>query len=125
MKVLRSKWILPLWAPALLWAQQPKGATPKKPFQEQSPSTISYRVENGSEVVEVTNVAYEVTSGVTGRPPSELLMLRKSTHTKRFLDDIGIEASSTVAAWPVGTDLKQKPLYSITVAGVDPQTINS
>jgi len=35
-----------------------------------------------------------------------------------------MEATTTVESWPMGTDLKEKPLYSITVEGVDPSTLN-
>ena len=39
-------------------------------------------------------------------------------------DDIGMEASTTVEAWPLGVDLKQKPLYSVTVNGIEPHVVN-
>jgi hypothetical protein len=39
--------------------------------------------------------------------------------------DIGMEASTTVEAWPIGVDIKQKPLYSMVVPGFDPVTKNS
>jgi hypothetical protein len=32
-----------------------------------------------------------------------------------------MEASTVIEAWPLGADLKQKPLYNMTAAGVDPK----
>jgi hypothetical protein len=64
-------------------------------------------------------------SGIPGRPNNERLMLRKTSHTKEVVDDIGMEASTTIQAWPLGIDLKQKPLYALTVSGVEPKTVNS
>jgi hypothetical protein len=97
----------------------------KKPFHVQTASTIHYRVESGAEVVELSNVSYEVTgSGIPGRPRGERLVLRKTTHTKEVLDEKGMEASTVIEAWPLGVDLRQNPLYSVTVDGVDPRTLN-
>ena len=115
------KVLLLLIAPALL-AQQ---AHTKRPYQAQSPSTFSYRVEDQDQVIEITNSAYEVVGSLPGRPPNEYLVLRKTTKTKQAIDEIGMEASTTVEAWPVGADFKQKPLYSTTVEGVDPTTVNN
>jgi hypothetical protein len=112
-------------ATALL-AQQPQRPAGKKPFQAQSASTVAFTVKDNQETTEITNVAYEQTgSGVPGRPRDERLMLRKTSHTKQIVDEIGMEASTTIQAWPLGVDLKQKPLYSLTVPGVDPRTVNS
>ena len=36
-----------------------------------------------------------------------------------------MEATTTVAAWPLGTDLTQRPAYSITVNGTDPKTLDN
>jgi hypothetical protein len=119
------KAMLCLITPALI-AQQAPRAMGKKPYQAQSPSTFTYRLEDQSEVVEISNVAYEVVGqGIPGRPPNERLVLRKSTRTKHVIDDIGMEASTTVEAWPLGVDFKQKPVYSMTIDGVDPTTVNS
>ena len=119
------KAVLVLLSPALL-AQPPERAAVKKPFQAQTPSTISYRFEDKAELVEITNTAYDVVgAGIPGRPREERLLLRESVHTKHFVEDIGMEASTTVEAWPLGTDIKGKPLYSVTVSGVDPRTVNS
>jgi hypothetical protein len=115
----RPTWALLLLAPTLF-------SQPRKPFQSQSPSSISFTVKNTEETVEITNVDFEViNSGIPGRPPNERLVLRKSTHSKYGVDDIGMDASTTVDAWPLGVDLKQKPLYSLTVAGIDPRVVNT
>ncbi|MGH9721829.1 MAG: hypothetical protein ACRD8O_16595 [Bryobacteraceae bacterium] len=106
---------LPLLAVPALLAQQP--------FQSQTPSTVRYSVEAGAAVVEITNVAYELAgSGIPGRPRDERLVLRKSTRTRQVVDEIGMQASTTIEAWPLGVDPKQKPLYSMTVPGFDPAT---
>jgi len=103
-----------------LAAQQPR------PFQIQSPSTLAYSVKDGQQAVEITNVAYEMTNeGIPGLPRDQRLILRKTVHTTELVGDIGMEASATVQAWPLGVDLKQMPLYSLTVSGVDPRTVNA
>jgi hypothetical protein len=92
-------------------------AQPKRPVQAQSPSSVAYTVKDGVESVEITNSVFEFV--VEPR-----LLLRKTTKTKDVFDDEGIEASTTVEAWPLGTDLKQKPAYSLTVQGIDPRVVN-
>ena len=92
-------------------------AQPQKPFSASSTSTVSYSIQDGSQTIEITNVAFEV----TGPQP---LLLRKTTKSKQAIDEIGMQASTTVEAWPVGVDLKQKPLYAISAEGVDPRTRN-
>src|SRR5438874_10459380 len=89
--------------------------SPKKPFQSQSLSTINYSVlKDGEEIADITNVSYDLTGdSIPGRPPAERLVLRKTTHLKQVIGDKGLEAKATVAAWPLGADLKQKPLYSV------------
>ncbi len=109
--------------PALA-AQSHPGA--KGPFQTQNYSTLKYAVEDGSEVVEIANISFElVGAGIPGRPPDEYLILRKSTRSREVAGDIGMEASTTVEAWPLGVDLKQKPLYSLTASGIDPAVKNN
>ena len=56
-----------------------------KPFQSQSPASVVYGVnKDGQQTVEITNVAYEVTStAVPGRPQDERLLLRTTTRTKQ------------------------------------------
>ena len=96
----------------------------QKPYQGQSASTFSLSVKDNQETIEISNVAYEVTgTAVPGRPAIERLVLRKSTRTKHVVDDIGEEASTTVEAWPLGVDFRQKPLYTLKVDGVEPAII--
>jgi hypothetical protein len=97
-----------------------------QPFQTQSPASVVYGVDkDGQQTVEITNVAYEVTStGVPGRPQDQRLLLRTTTRTKQVVDEIGMEASTTVEAWPLGVDPKQNPLYALKVAGVDSKTVD-
>ena len=97
-----------------------------KPFQAQSPASVAYGVnKDGQQTVEITNVAYEVTStAVPGRPQDERLLLRTTTRTKQVVDEIGMEASTTVEAWPLGVDPKQKPLYTLKAPGVDAKTVD-
>jgi hypothetical protein len=91
--------------------------TPKKPFQAQSTSSISYTLDkDNGDRLEITNVVYDW--------PRDLV-LRETTHTKYVIGDIGRQASTTVEAWPLGVDLKQKPQYSFTVEGDDPRAINA
>jgi hypothetical protein len=97
-----------------------------QPFQAQSPASVVYGVnKDGQQTVEITNVAYEVTStAVPGRPPDQRLLLRTTTGTRQVVDEIGLDASTTVEAWPLGVDPKQKPLYTLKVAGVDSKTVD-
>jgi hypothetical protein len=98
-----------------------------KPFQTQSPASVVYGVnKDGQQTVEITNVAYEITStGVPGRPQDQRLLLRTTTRSKQVVDEIGMEASTTVEAWPLGVDPKQSPLYGLKVSGVDSKTVDS
>jgi hypothetical protein len=104
--------VLPLVA-SLAFAQTPK------PFQSQSPAGVVYGVKDGQQTVEITNVAYEVSS-----PLDKRLLLRTTTRTKEVIDEIGMEASTTVEAWPLGVDPKQKPLYTLKTDGLDARTVD-
>jgi len=96
------------------------------PFQAQSTASVTYGVnKDGQSTVEIANVAYVVTStGVPDRPQNERLLLRTATRTKQVIDEIGVEASTTVEAWPLGVDPKQKPLYTLRAGGVDSKTVD-
>lgn len=98
---------------SLAFAQAPK------PFQSQSQAGVTYSEKDGQQIVEITNVAYEVASLLNKR-----LLLRTTTQTKEVIDEIGMEASTTVEAWPLGVDLKQKPLYTLKTDGVDAKTVD-
>ena len=108
-----------------VWAVAALRARTGRPLQAQSQSTLDYgTAADGSQTVEIRNVTYEVTgTGVPGRTPSERLLLRKTIHSKGALDDIGVDATVTLEAWPLGTDLKQKPIYTLTQTGTAGQTI--
>ena len=97
-----------------------------KPFQAQSAAGVVYGVnKDGQQTVEIANVAYEVTStAVPGRPQNERLLLRTTTRTRQVVDEIGMDASTTVEAWPLGVDPKQKPLYALKAEGVDCKTVD-
>jgi hypothetical protein len=115
--------IVILLSAVTLTAQQrrPLGAV-----HEQAASKLLYSVDKSSETVEITNVAFEVVGpGIPGRPMDERLVLRKTTQTKQVLGEVGMEATTTIAAWPLGADFMQKPVYSITVYGTDPKTLNN
>jgi hypothetical protein len=110
-----------------LFAQQNKrpedAKSARKAFEAQSASSIKFGSKDGMETVEIQNVAYEVTSTfIPGRPKDERLVLRKTIRSRYVVDDIGTDATVTLEAWPLGVDLKQKPLYSIAYTGVDGQT---
>ncbi len=97
-----------------------------KPFQAQSASTISYVTKGDEKTVEIHNVAFEVTSEqVPARPPKERLLLRKTSVEKQIEGDEGEEATTTIEAWPLGTDLKSKPLYALTLTGREGQTVDN
>jgi hypothetical protein len=110
---------------AVLFAAAAALAQTHQPFQALSPASVVYGVnQDGQQTVDIANVAYEVTgSGVPGRPQNERLLLRTTTRTKQVVDDIGMEASTMVEAWPLGVDPKQKPLYTLKTDGVDSRTV--
>ncbi len=90
----------------------------------QSPSSLSLENKDGGQILEITNSNFEVTGDVIGLPNNERLVLRTITHSKQFVGDEGEEALTTVEAWPFGSNLQQKPLYSVTASGEDRRTIN-
>jgi hypothetical protein len=109
---------------AALCAQQPPPAAPARPLGVQSASTYSQTEKNGQTTVEIRNVSYHVSGqGVPGRPSEERLLLRKSTRSRQVLDEIGMLATVTLEAWPLGVDPRQKPLYSATITGGDAQVV--
>lgn len=113
---------------SILFGQQPASREAKvahKPFKAQSTSEINFRAEGDEESIEIENSVYEVSvNPLPGRPPDERLVIRKKIRTKEILGDIGTEGTTTVEAWPFGADLSQKPLYAISVAGSEAQTVD-
>ncbi len=102
-------------------------AQPARPFQAQASSSITARTSaDGSQTVEIRNVSYEITgTEIPGRPSGERLLLRKTTHSKQALGDIGQDASVTLEAWRFGDDPAQKPLYALTTTGVDVHAVDN
>jgi hypothetical protein len=102
-------------------------AQQRPPLHAESLSTVDYTTAaDGSETVEIRNIAHEVTSTqVPGRPPGERLLLRTTTRSKQVLGDIGLEATVMLEAWRLGEDLQQKPLYTLTVAGGEGRTVDN
>jgi len=96
-------------------------------MQSQASSSITAtKAADGSEVVEIRNVSYEVTgTAVPGRPGDERLLLRKTTHSKETLGDIGSDSAITLEAWRFGDDPRQPPLYSIHISGTDGHTLDN
>src|SRR5271165_1531474 len=117
----------------LLWAQAPKlqpGQLPPKPpppLQSQASSSITAtKNPDGSEVVEIRNVSYEVTgTAVPGLSGDERLLLRKTTHSKETLGDIGSDSTITLEAWRFGDDPRQRPIYAINISGSDGHTMDN
>jgi len=91
-----------------------------QPFQSQSQAGVVYSVsKDGLETVETTNVGFQVANR-----QHTLLLLRTTTRTKEAINEIGLEASTTVEAWPVGVDLKHKPVYTLKTDGMDCRTVD-
>jgi hypothetical protein len=114
-----------IWAASMiLVATGAAQQTAKKPFQAQGTSTIAYRVDKDEEIVETTNVAWQVTgTDIPDRPKNERLVLRTTAKETQVLGDIGTDATVTVEAWPMGSDLHSKPLYSVTQTGLEAHTL--
>jgi len=81
----------------------------------QPEASYKYSVKGDEKTVEITNVNYEVVNSS--------LVLRMTTHSKQVIGDIGMEASTTTEAWKLGADLKEKPLYAVTVEGTESRTV--
>src|SRR5580698_1315858 len=87
-------------------------------LRAQPVSSYRYTAKGDEKTVEITNVHYEV----AGRADLTLIV-RETTHSKQVMGDIGMEASTTTAAWKLGTDIKQKPLYAVTVEGSESRVV--
>jgi hypothetical protein len=86
----------------------------------QATSSVVLGEEDGAKTLEITNVTFEANAiAVPGRPPGDRLILRKTTKSREVMGDEGVEATVTIDAWPLGTDLTAKPLYSVTLEGLD------
>lgn len=104
---------------AVCFAQAPSA------IRAQSASSFSLTEKEGSAVFEITNASYQVTAAfIPGRPKEQRLVLRKTTRLKQVMDEMGSQATTTLEAWPLGEDIKQKPLYSLTVSGNDGRVVD-
>ena len=118
-------WLVIAVMPALLAQRNPAQAS-RGPLQAQSSSSISYKTENGAQTIEILNTSYEVVGpGVPVRPREEQLVLRRTTRTKQVVDEIGMEAITSVDAWPLGVDPKGKPLYAFKVAATECRVVDA
>jgi hypothetical protein len=96
-----------------------------KTVQTQSQSTFNLSTDaDGSQTVVIHNVSYEYTgSGIPGRPQNERLLLRKTIDSKAGVDDVGVDGTVMLEAWPLGADVRQKPLYTIKETGAGAHTV--
>jgi hypothetical protein len=118
-----------LWAASAALAQTPArpAADPEsKPFQSQSTSSITYTGgKEGERIVETTSVTFDVTGdSIPDRPRSSHLVVRTTTRSKWYVGDEGSDSTVTVETWPLGVDLKQKPLYAVSVSGIGAHIID-
>jgi len=112
-------------APHLLLACVATLMGQQKPVESSTAASVKITYQDQQQVVETSSVTYETTStGVPGRPQDERLLLRKITKVKQVVDEIGEEASTKIEAWPLGVDLTQKPIYSLTLPGVDCESVD-
>lgn len=72
-------------------------------------SSLLLKRTNSSEFLDIHNVTFEVTGQ---------LLLRQTTHIRQVVGDKGVDGTVTLEAWPFPGDLKQKPVYSLSIAGV-------
>src|SRR5689334_23382050 len=114
------RWLFVLLATAAM-AQAPKPSV-----QAQGTSTVAIASNRGQQTIHLANVNFEVTgSGIPGLPTSERLLLRKTIKTSEVADEVGMQASTTIEAWPLGTDVTRKPLYRIYAEGVEPMLVSN
>ena len=106
--------------------QQPAKKIISRPLRAQSTSSVSSTpAADGSQLLAIRNVTYEVTgTGVPGLASDERLLLRKTTHSKETIGEIGVDAGILLEAWRFGDDLGQKPRYAISVSGTDGRTMD-
>jgi hypothetical protein len=104
----------------------PGVAAAQKPFHAESTSSMSLTEKGDERAIEIHNVAYQYSNTrVPGRPPNEELALRVTTHSRDIIGDIPEPGTVTLEAWPLGADLRQKPLYTIKIGGSDAHTIDN
>jgi hypothetical protein len=118
---------LALLLAAALASAQPAPKKAATPLRDQSASTINLTtLADGEQTVEIRNVSYEVSgTNVPGRPGDQRLLLRNTTSSRQVLGDIGMMSTVTLEAWPLGVELRQKSLYSLTVEGADGHLVDN
>jgi len=104
---------------ALAPSQSARAASGDALASAQATSSFALREQDGGKAIEITNITFETTSNyVPGRPADERLLLRTTARSRRVIDEVGLDASVTVEAWPLGADVAAKPLYAVTFDGV-------
>lgn len=110
----------------LVLASGPSPAAADSTGSAQATSSIVLGEQDGAKTVEITNVTFETTGTyVPGRTVDERLLLRETAHSHQVIDEKGLDATVTVEAWPLGTDVAAKPLYGVTLDGVGVTTEDS
>jgi hypothetical protein len=71
------------------------------------------RTSDGQDTVDIVNVAFELVQ----ISDETRLILRKTHSEHNVIGDEGDGAKITVEAWPLGVNLKEKPLYQVTLVG--------
>jgi len=95
------------------------------PISAQSASSFSYGTKDGQQTITITNVTFQaIQPYLPERKNTKRLVLRTATRTTEVVDDIGIQGSVTVEAWPLGADLSEKPSYGITLEAADAKVMN-
>src|SRR5262250_1445220 len=89
-------------------------AAAQNPVRAESTSSITVSGKDLERTIEIHNVTFQYSSTlVPGRPKDERLALRITTHNKDVVGDISEPGLVTMEAWTLGTDLRQKPLYTV------------
>jgi hypothetical protein len=112
-------------AAAILCAASAGAQPAHPPFQARAASTIALSTFDDTQEVDITNVTFEVTpASVPGRPGAGRLLLRQTCTSKAVLEEPEPGATTLLEAWPLGTALSQKPVYTIKATGTGGQTVD-
>jgi hypothetical protein len=111
---------------AAAFALTGRQAAADSPGSAQATSSVVLGEQDGAKTLEITNITFEITNSfVPERPQDERLLLRKTAKSREVVGDEGIEATVIVEAWPLGSDPAAKPLYTVTLDGIDATTEDS
>ena len=103
----------------------PAASGQTSPISAQSASSFSFETKDGQQTVTIANATFQVIQPyLPGHKDTQRLVLRTATRTTEVIDDIGIQGSVTVEAWPLGADLSQKPSYGITLEAAGARVMN-